>query len=44
VLAHSLRDAGSTKKLACMIAQDNLSASSVEELQVRDGWHISGPV
>jgi len=33
VLAHSLRDTGSTKKLACMIAQDNLRASSIEELQ-----------
>ncbi|KAK4508347.1 hypothetical protein PRZ48_002085 [Zasmidium cellare] len=33
VLAHSLRDAGANKKLACLIVQDGLRASTIEELQ-----------
>ena len=33
VLASSLRDAGTKKKLACMIDQSNLRASTVTELQ-----------
>ena len=35
VLAHSLRDAGTTKKLAAMITLDTLSADTVTELNVR---------
>ena len=35
VLAHSLRDSGTTKKLAAMITMDTLSADSVTELNVR---------
>lgn len=35
VLAKSLRDAGTERKLACMIVQENLRQSTVEELQVR---------
>jgi len=34
VLAHSLRDAGTTKKLAAMITLDTLSADTVTELKV----------
>jgi len=33
VLAHSLRDSGATKKLACLITQDTLRASTISELQ-----------
>lgn len=33
VLAHSLRDCGTTKKLACLVVQDGLLASTIEELQ-----------
>lgn len=33
VLAHSLRDTGTTRKLACMIVQDTLRPSTIEELQ-----------
>lgn len=33
VLAHSLRDSGTDKKLACLVLQDSLRASTVEELQ-----------
>jgi hypothetical protein len=40
VLAHSLRDAGTTKKLAAMITLDTLSADTVTELKV--GSLISG--
>ena len=34
VLAHSLRDNGTTKKLAALITADSLSDSTVRELQV----------
>ena len=34
VLAHSLRDAGTTKKLAAMITLDTLSADTVTVLKV----------
>jgi hypothetical protein len=34
VLAHSLRDAGTTKKLVAMITPDTLSADTVTELKV----------
>jgi glycogenin glucosyltransferase len=34
VLAHSLRDAGTTKKLAVLVTLDTLSASTVEQLKV----------
>lgn len=34
VLAKSLRDGGSTKKLACMIVQETLRPSTITELQV----------
>ncbi|KAI5369817.1 putative glycosyl transferase, family 8, nucleotide-diphospho-sugar transferase [Septoria linicola] len=33
VLAHSLRDCGTTKKLACLIVQNSLQTSTIEELQ-----------
>lgn len=33
VLAHSLRDGGTTKKLACLITQDTLRHTTVTELQ-----------
>ncbi|KAK3670238.1 glycogenin glucosyltransferase [Recurvomyces mirabilis] len=33
VLAHSLRDAGTTHKLACLITQDSLRPSTISELQ-----------
>ncbi|EMD00567.1 glycosyltransferase family 8 protein [Baudoinia panamericana UAMH 10762] len=33
VLAHSLRDTGTTRKLACLITQDSLRASTITELQ-----------
>jgi glycogenin glucosyltransferase len=33
VLAHSLRDGGTKKKLACLVLQDSLQASTIEELQ-----------
>ncbi|KAF2209242.1 glycosyltransferase family 8 protein [Cercospora zeae-maydis SCOH1-5] len=33
VLAHSLRDCGTTKKLACLIDQDALRHSTIQELQ-----------
>ncbi|EME88145.1 glycosyltransferase family 8 protein [Pseudocercospora fijiensis CIRAD86] len=33
VLAHSLRDCGTTKKLACLVVQHGLRASTIEELQ-----------
>ena len=35
VLAHSLRDAGTTKKLAVLITLDTLSADTITELKVR---------
>lgn len=35
VLAKSLRDCGTTRKLACLIDQEGLKASTVTELQVR---------
>ena len=34
VLAHSLRDLGTQKKLACMIDQENLRHTTITELQV----------
>jgi hypothetical protein len=34
VLAHSLRDAGTTKKLAVLVTLDTLSAKTLFELQV----------
>lgn len=37
VLAHSLRDGGSKKKLACLITLDTLSADSISELKVAIG-------
>ena len=33
VLAQSLRDTGSTKRLACLITQESLRASTISELQ-----------
>ncbi|KAH9832407.1 glycosyltransferase family 8 protein [Teratosphaeria destructans] len=33
VLAHSLRDAGTTKKLACLITQDSLRDTTITELR-----------
>lgn len=33
MLAHSLRDGGTSKKLACLVLQDSLRASTIEELQ-----------
>jgi len=33
VLAHSLRDAGSQKKLACLIVQDGMRQSTIDELR-----------
>ncbi|EME48507.1 glycosyltransferase family 8 protein [Dothistroma septosporum NZE10] len=33
VLSHSLRDAGTKKKLACLIVQDSLRASTIDELR-----------
>ena len=35
VLAKSLRDSGTTKKLVCLIDQERLRPSTVTELQVR---------
>lgn len=35
VLAHSLRDNGTTKKLAILVTLDSLSASTLEELKVQ---------
>ena len=34
VLAHSLRDAGTTKKLAALVTLDTLSADTITELKV----------
>jgi len=34
VLAHSLRDAGTTKKLAVLVTIDGVSADAMVELQV----------
>lgn len=34
VLAHSLRDNGTTKQLAILVTLDSLSASTLEELKV----------
>ncbi|KAK4638503.1 Glycogenin-1 [Fulvia fulva] len=33
VLSHSLRDAGTKKKLACLIVQDSLRSSTIDELR-----------
>ena len=33
VLAHSLRESGTSRKLACLITQDSLPATTVQELQ-----------
>ncbi|SMR52648.1 unnamed protein product [Zymoseptoria tritici ST99CH_1E4] len=33
VLAHSLRDGGTTKKLACLVLQDSLQLETIQELQ-----------
>lgn len=33
MLAHSLRDGGTSNKLACLVLQDSLRASTIEELQ-----------
>lgn len=41
VLAHSLRDGGSTKKLAALITLDTLSADSVSELKVAIGLPLA---
>jgi hypothetical protein len=35
VLAHSLRDAGTTKKLAVLITEDSVSADAIAQLRVR---------
>lgn len=35
VLAHSLRDAGSKKKLVCLIVPGGLQDSTIQELRVR---------
>ena len=35
MLAHSLRDAGTTKKLAVLVTADSISADAMVELQVR---------
>ena len=42
VLAKSVRDGGSQKKLACMIVQENLRPSTITELQVwrHDGYIV----
>lgn len=37
MLAHSLRDAGTTKKLAVMVTLDSVSAEVVEQLKVHCG-------
>lgn len=34
VLAHSLRDAGTTKKLAALVTLDTVSAEAIAQLQV----------
>lgn len=34
VLAHSLRDSGTSKKLVCMVTQQSLKAETLKELQV----------
>lgn len=34
VLAHSLRDNGTQKKLAAMVTTDSVSAATIEELRV----------
>ena len=36
VLAKSLRDEGTQKKLACMVVQENLRPTTITELQVRE--------
>lgn len=35
MLAHSLRDAGTTKKLAVMVTLDSVSAEVIAQLQAR---------
>jgi glycogenin glucosyltransferase len=35
VLAHSLRDAGTTKKLAVLVTLDGVTAEAVVQLKVR---------
>lgn len=35
MLAHSLRDAGTTKKLAVMVTRDSVSAEVIAQLQAR---------
>ncbi|POR33461.1 Glycogenin-1 [Tolypocladium paradoxum] len=41
VLAHSLRDAGTTKKLAVLVTLDSVSASAITQLKAADGEPIS---
>ena len=43
VLSKSLKDAGTGKKLAVLIDQDNLSISTVTALQVRNREEASNP-
>ena len=35
VLAHSLRDAGTTKQLACLVTLDSVSAEVITQIKVR---------
>jgi hypothetical protein len=38
VLAHSLRDAGTTKKLVALVTLDSVSAEAITELKVNSSW------
>ncbi|PNY27435.1 Glycogenin-1 [Tolypocladium capitatum] len=42
VLAHSLRDAGTAKKLAVLVTLDSVSADAVTQLKAADGEPVSG--
>jgi hypothetical protein len=41
VLAHSLRDAGTTKKLAILVTLDTVSADVVTQLKARCPKHLT---